>query len=118
MKTEIRKLQLPNGKCVFIEVEIVDDINIPKSSSAPNDLPPGAEPTGIVDDAIIGMKLFQENISNMAESVYDSLKDLKPDEWTVEMNIGFKGKATPIPFIATGELAGGVKVIATWKKEK
>lgn len=118
MSTEIRELQLPNGKRVFVEVDITKDIHLPGVSEQPGDLPPGAEPTGIVEDAVIGMKLFQENIKNMAECVYDSLKEMKPDEWTVEMNIGFKGKSTPIPFIAGGELGGGIKVSATWKKEK
>ena len=54
----------------------------------------------------------------MAESVHDALKDMSPDEWGVEMSIGFKGTSTPIPFIASGELEGGVKVSVTWKKEE
>jgi hypothetical protein len=54
----------------------------------------------------------------MVESVHASLKAANPDEWSVEMNIGFKGKATPIPYIASGELDGGIKITATWKKDK
>jgi hypothetical protein len=46
------------------------------------------------------------------------VKAANPDEWSVEMNIGFKGKATPIPYIASGELDGGIKITATWKKDK
>ncbi len=65
MATEIQELQLPNGKRVFVEVEIVDDINLPNLRKELHDLPPGAEPTGIVDDALNGMRLFQENISFM-----------------------------------------------------
>jgi len=116
MNTAIRELKLSNGECIFVEVEI-DDIHLPSLSKQPDDLPPGAEATGIIDDAVISMKLFQENIRNMAKSVYDSLKDMSPNEWTVAMNIGFKGKATPIPFIASGELEGVVKVTATWKRD-
>jgi len=118
MTTAIRELKLTNGKSIFVEVEIRDDIDLPILSKQTDDLPPGAEAAGILGDAINSMNLFQENIRNMAESVYDSLKEMNPDEWTVEMNIGFKGKATPIPFIASGELDGGVKVTATWKREK
>ncbi len=119
MAKEIRELQMPNGKRVFVEVELTDvDMDISSNSSEQTgDLPPGAEPVGIIDDALIGMKLFQENIANMAETVYDSLKGLEPDECSVEMNIGFKGKGTAIPFIAGGEMQGGIKVTATWKKE-
>lgn len=118
MKKEIQELKIENGKSIFVEMEIIDQdivLNINKTTQI-QDMPPGAEPTGVFDDALIGAKLFKENIANVAESVYESLKDMQPDEWTVEMNIGFKGKVTPIPFIASSELDGGIKVKATWKK--
>lgn len=118
MATEIRELRLSNEKRIFVEVEIAENNSITAFAPQVKDLPAGAEPAGMLDDALIGMKLFQENITNMAESVYNSLTELKPDEWSVEMNIGFKGKATPIPFIATGEMEGGIKVTVTWKKEQ
>lgn len=118
MATEVRELYISDDKRILIEVDISDDIVLPNMSDIVEDLPPGAEPTSSLSDLYIGMKLFQENIRNMAESVYASLKAANADEWSVEMNIGFKGKATPIPFIASGELEGGVKVTATWKKDK
>lgn len=118
MTTEIRELYLTNDKRVFIEVEIADDARLPSVLAIPEDLPPGAEPTGILTDAFISMKLFQENVRNMAESVERSLQGLNADEWSVELSIGFTGKVTPIPYIASGELEGGIKVTATWKKDK
>jgi hypothetical protein len=116
MTSEIRELKMPNGKPIFVEVEISDKEISPKPSGRPKDLPAGAEAVGILDDALNSMKLFQENITNMAETVYDSLKDLKPEEWSLEMNIGFQGEVNPVPFIATGKMNGGIKVTAKWKK--
>lgn len=84
---------------------------------SPADLPPGAEPTGLFDDAIIGGRLLQETIANTAQSVYDSLQEMQPDEWSVELNIGFKGKATIIPILVSGEGNGSLKVTAKWKKD-
>lgn len=118
MASEIQELHLQNGKSIFIEVQIAEDINLRNSPSDIDDLPPGAEPTGFKDGFAFTMFLFRENIRNMAETVHEALKDMSPDEWGVEMNIGFKGTATPIPFIASGELESGVKVSVTWKKEE
>lgn len=118
MSSEIRELHLQNGKSIFIEVQTDENIKLPALPGSVVDLPPGAEPTGLMDNFAFTMFLFRENIRNMAESVHEAIEDMSPDEWSVEMNIGFKGTATPIPFIASGELEGGVKVTVTWKKEE
>jgi hypothetical protein len=118
MTTKVRELYIADGKRIIVEVDISDDVVLSDMTNIIEDLPPGAEPTTSFSDLYIGMKLFQENIRNMVESVHASLKAANPDEWSVEMNIGFKGKATPIPYIASGELDGGIKITATWKKDK
>jgi hypothetical protein len=73
MTSEIRELQMPNGRPIFVEVEISDKEISLTPSERPKDLPAGAEAVGIIDDALNSMKLFQENITNMAETVYDRL---------------------------------------------
>lgn len=114
----IQPFELENGQTIYVDIEETEqDIPLPQSKNLPSDLPPNATPTGIIDDTIIGGKLLKETISNTAESVYDSLKDLNPDEWSVEINVGFKGKATIIPILVSGEGNGSIKVTATWKKE-
>ncbi len=52
----------------------------------------------------------------MAQTVQEGLREYQPDEWTLEINMGFKGKASPIPVILSGEAQGGIKVTAKWKK--
>ena len=116
MPTQIQKIQLDDGDFIFVEVDISDDRKFESQSYLPDDLPPGAEPTGVME-SVHSVLLLKGNIRGMAAIVHSSLKDLEPDEWSIEMNIGFKGSAAPIPFIATGEVEGGIKVSATWKKE-
>ena len=112
----IKPFQLPNGQTIYVEVEEAEIQNAPVPRNTPSDLPPGAEPTSVMDDLIVGSKLLQETIAGTAQSVYDSLKNLQPDEWSVELNIGLKGKATIIPVLVSSEGEGSIKVTAKWKK--
>ena len=117
----IKPLTLANGAVIYVDVEDTDvDITLPPSPT-PADTPmpdlPGAEPTGIpsMDDVVIGGKLLQETISGAAQSVYDSLSGLKPDEWTVELQVGFESSDKGI-IAYLGKGNGSLKVTATWKK--
>jgi Trypsin-co-occurring domain 1 len=120
----IRKLKLDNGHEIYVEV---DDLNqtvpglIQAGSLTPqNDMPPGAEPTGRMQealmDAVIGGKLLQETIAGAAQLVFNGLKDLQADEWSVELNIGLKAEASIIPVLVKGEGNASLKVTVKWKK--
>ena len=112
----IKPFKLASGETIYVEVEETDiQIQQEDTCNIP-DLPPGAEPTGIVDDVVIGGKLLQESIRGVAQSVRDSLMDIEPDEWSVEINIGMKGKATIIPVLVSSEGNGSIKVTAKWKR--
>lgn len=119
----IKPIKLANGNTILVEVDSVAgndfDINelLPdlQNTPAPSDLPPGGEATGLFDDAIIGGKLLQETISGAAQATFDSLKELKPDEWAVELNIGFESTDKGIvSYLGKGK--GSLKVTAKWKK--
>ena len=113
----VKAFKLASGETIYVEVEEADIQIYQEETANISDLPPGAEPTGLVDDVIIGGQLLQESIRGVAQSVRDSLKDMKPDEWSVEINIGMKGKATIIPVLVSGEGNGSIKVIAKWKRD-
>lgn len=115
MTTQIRELHLEDGEKIFVAVEVLEDINI--SFNSISDLPPGAEPTGIIDDSLMSAYLLKAYIKSMAKSTKEALKDMNPDEFSVELSIGFVGKTNPIPVIAGADIQGGIKVTATWKKE-
>lgn len=113
----IQPFQLEDGTTIYVEVDAEQLPSIVvNSADLPADLPPGAEPTGILDNAIIGVKLLKETISGTAQSVFDSLKALNPDEWSVEINLAFKGQGSTVIPVLSGEGEGSLKVTATWKK--
>ncbi|MCG6941129.1 MAG: hypothetical protein LJE69_07750 [Thiohalocapsa sp.] len=108
----IKPLTLDDGSQILVEVEQAD-----VSLAGPADnLPTGAEPTGLggkLDDA---MAMMRNSIGAMARNVHASLSDQSPDEWAMEVSIGFKGETQPIPVIVTGSATGSVKVTAKWKR--
>jgi len=120
----ISPFTLPNGVTIYVETDDTQ-LNIPLIENTPvtrsgrsADLPPGSEQITSLSDAIIGGKLLQETIAGTAQSVLDSFKDMQPDEWSVEINIALKGKATIIPVLVSGSGEGSFKVTAKWKKSE
>ena len=114
----IKPFTLEDGTTIYVEVDTTTLPTLPRQNQhLPDDLPEGAEPTGIIDDIMIGSKLLKETISGTAQSVFDSLKGLQPDEWSVEINIGMKADDMKIiPVLVTGSGEGSLKITATWKK--
>lgn len=117
MTTQIRELLLEDGEKILVAVEVLENINISFNLKEINDLPPGAEPTGVIDDSLMTAYLIKAYIKGMAKSTKEALKDMNPDEFSVELNIGFVGKTNPIPVIAGADILGGIKITAAWKKE-
>jgi hypothetical protein len=115
--SEIKSIKLANGRTIFVEMEKADVPKITKSHDADRyGLPEDAEAVGFKEDVADAIEALQDNIRELAESVHASLQSRQPDEWTLEMNIGFKGTTRPIPVILSGEASGGIKVTAKWKK--
>ncbi len=114
----IKPLELDDGSVIYVEVDEQQAADLLASSvrsGMPPDLPPGAEPTGLLDQYIIGGKLLQETIGKAAQSAKNSLKEVQPDEWSVEINVGFESTDKGIiSYLGKGN--GGLKVTATWKK--
>ena len=117
--SEVKSITLANGRMIYVEMESAEIPNTPKSSKpGPSDRPEGAEAIGFKDDVIDAMEALKDNIQVLAETVYDSLQARQPEEWSLEVNIGFKGKTSPIPVILSGEASGSIKVTAKWKKSE
>ena len=106
-----------NGKTIWIEVDDIQVAQPPQTTSNhPADLRGSAAPVGAVGD------FFKEKIASIADTleaivgtVDKGIEKISPDEWSVELTIGFAGEHN-IPFVATGSVNGGVKVNAKWKK--
>lgn len=120
--SEVKAIKTGDNQYIYVEVDAeLDDSKLPKSKSGVEKgwqppLPDGASPCGPVDDAIDALKSLQQSIKTLAETMHESFQTHQPEEWSLELNIGFKGKANPIPVILSGEASGAIKVTATWKK--
>ncbi|TXH70727.1 MAG: hypothetical protein E6Q83_04195 [Thiothrix sp.] len=92
----IQPFKLDDGTTIYVKVD-ADKLPslVTAQTNLPSDLPPGAEPTGIGSTMIDTAKLLNQTISGTAKSVLDSLQALQPDEWSVEINIAFKGERPP-----------------------
>ena len=119
MKTSIQPIELKGGGQLLVEVE---EAELPKAMTAgkeaiPN-LPPGAEEIGFSDKFQDIAAMLRQNLTGIFETVAESVKEKQPDEWGVEVNIGFKGKTNPIPVILSGEANAAIKVHAKWVKKE
>jgi hypothetical protein len=110
----VGRITMDDGSQIFVEMEQLDQ---PAFVSARNaNLPPGAEPCGAVDYVVDTMRALKGTLGSIAGSVHSSFKESSPDEWGIELNIGFKGTTSPIPVIVKGEANCSIKVHAKWKK--
>jgi hypothetical protein len=103
-----------HGKTIYIEVT---DAQLGLSVASGQGLPDDMEYTGLKDKAITAADAVRDTIAALAKTVHQGLGGLAPDEWKLEVNLGFKGK-TGLPFVAEGETNGAVKVSATWKRKQ
>ena len=122
---KLEPIKMNNEETLLVEVldiELSEKTikNIKKKlqkKSTVSDMPEGAEPIGVMDDIKISMELLKYDLSNIANTVKDSFKENQPDEFSVEVSFGFAGEFA-IPYITSAKTDGGIKVKATWKKDK
>jgi len=112
---EIKRIDLSSGGAIFIEIENVA-VPLPEPAVGRSNLPTGAEPCGATEKVMDTLESLKGTLSSICDTVHDSMKANQPDEWGVELNIGFKGTVSPIPVIVSGESNVAIKVHAKWKK--
>ena len=98
-----------NGQTIYVEVTEVD------SDKALEKQDDGFEKTSTDSKLISAGDQLRSVISALANTVDEALEKTSPSEWTLEVNLGFEGKAG-IPFITEGGVNGAVKVSVTWKR--
>lgn len=94
---------------IYIEVSDVDEIGKAKE---PADR---FENVSALDRVRESGKEVRATVKALCTTMQSALQETQPDEWTLELNLGFKGQAG-IPFVTQGEANGAVKITATWKK--
>ena len=94
-----------NGETIYIEVSEVEQ-----------ETEDGYEETSAAEKMAEAGDRVRSTISALAGSVGKALNGVDgPEEWTIEVNLGFNGKAG-IPFVTEGGVNGAVKVTAKWKR--
>ena len=88
-----------NGETIYVEVTEADDY----------------EQTSTESQLVNTGEQVRSTISAVAATVQQAFEKALPTEWTLELTLGFKGKAG-IPFITEGEANGAVKVTAKWTR--
>lgn len=96
---------------IYIEVSDVNELG----KAEPED--DRYEQVNALDSVKEAGSQVHQTIKALSNTVQSALSDAKPSEWSLEINLGFKGK-TGIPFIAEGEANGTVKVTAKWKNDR
>lgn len=113
----VEGIALEDGTMIYVEVE---DTALSKSLVRKGnvDLPEGAELTSTATKTIDALKALKGMLGGVFDSVHEAIRERSPDEWSVELNIGFKGKVDAIPVIVSGESNASIKVLAKWVKPK
>jgi hypothetical protein len=114
--SEIGEIKLAEGGSLFVETE---DIEISSASTMMvigRKRPDGAEEVTAKEMVKDTIQLLHDTLKPVAEAVHEAFLKAKPDEWGMELNIGFKGKVNPIPVIVSGETSVAIKIKASWKK--
>jgi hypothetical protein len=119
----IREMKLADGAVIYVEIIETEDLPAEQAGEQPTHalrgLPSGAEPTNFAQDLLMGGTLLKETIAGVAQSAFDSLKHIQPDEWIVEFAIGMKAdKVRVIPVLLTGSGEASLKITAKWVKAK
>ena len=92
-----------NGETIYVEVTEIEQ-------EAEN----GYEPTSAASKLVTAGEQVRKTVESLATTIHGAVDKLKPAEWTLEINLGFKGKAG-IPFVTEGEANGAVKITVKWK---
>lgn len=117
--TKVAAIPLTDGGYLYVEMTETDMPGLIESKQSDiGDLPEGAELTGVTDRVVDTLRALRDDVSVVAKTVRESFVDDEPEELKLEFNIGFKGKASPIPVILSGEVDSALKLTAHWKKNK
>jgi Trypsin-co-occurring domain 1 len=104
---------------VYVEVEEAV-VPVGEKTETPTQIPvpEGAERTGAKEYVFDTLSSLRTSISALVNTTSEAFAETLPAEWSMEINIGFKGKSNPIPVILSGEANASLKVTAKWQKTK
>ena len=98
------------GKSVWIEVA-----EVPIEGKAGTEGKARFENTSVPEKVGDLADNIRDLVSVVTAPVHAAFAGSKAEEWSIELNVGFKGE-TGLPFVAKGEANAAVKITAKWKK--
>lgn len=111
---QIEPIQTADG-VIYVQIADATPVAAPRARQG-TAMPDGAEATSAQTLVTDTLTLVRQQITTVSTLVAQAFDKSAPDEWSVEISIGFKGKATPVPFLASGEADAALKIVAKWKK--
>lgn len=116
---KIVPLRTSERHTIYVEMEELDSIDADwrrVGGGRALDQPEGSELTSAVGDALDAMASLKTGLKDIAEMVKDAISASAPAAWKLEVNIGFKGKTSPIPIVLSGEANAALKLQIEWKR--
>jgi hypothetical protein len=113
--TTVVEVKAPSGTSWYVEVQPTEMV-APRPLKANDRAPPGTELIGANDrlrEAIGGMAGMFEAAAVFAS---DTLKRHAPAEIEIELNVGFTGTVSPVPFLVGAGAKAAMKVKAKWTR--
>jgi hypothetical protein len=109
---DIGVIKGPDGTLVYVTL-VSTPADLP---GLIEDLPEGGEPTGVIDKAVESVEQIKKTIASIVSVGAEAIKQHAPSEWTIQFEIGFKGKTNPVPILVSSEAQAVLKISAKWTK--
>ena len=103
---KIVPLRTSDQNVVYVEMDEIEFLGPAKKApheNAISDQPEGSELTSAAEQAIDALKSLKGGLTDIAETIKDAIAASAPAAWKLEVNVGFKGKTSPIPILLSGE---------------
>jgi hypothetical protein len=111
------RLILIDGVELLVEVDDAPDEERPAATPTREKPIQGREPTAAGSRE--KLQDCGETLRNVLRAVVtpiqDVLEKLPPDEWTLQLSLGFKGEAG-VPYLTRGEANGSIRLSIKWKE--
>jgi len=101
-----------NGTEFHVEVDELD-VQFSRPAASGELAGRGLTATGVADRVADSGSELRQMLSAVTSSVQQALEKSKPNEWTVELLVGFKGEAG-VPCLTKGEANASIKLTAKW----
>ena len=113
----VAEVRSPSGATWYVEIKDTDRVSTPPNPD-PGRVPSDAQLIGAEDrlrDALAGLKGMLDTTATLAS---EAISKHAPAAIEIELNVGFTGKTSPVPFLVGAEAEASMKIKVTWKRDE